>query len=268
MFYTKATIQYEGCDYAGFQFQKNALTVQEVLNTTLKEIYGKTLTTVAASRTDAGVHALEQIIKITSPNCILDHDRDLINRYLPASIRILKLATCEAEFRPTSSSRAKEYCYLFTNKKFASWEERKFISNIANPLNLEAMDRSMKLLKGVHNFVNFYSTGSNVTSTVREIYECEMSVIKPSNFFSQIELFNEAKNLNECYQIRIKASGFLKQMVRHLVAALWRVGSGKLSEEQFMNLLHGPKSTQQLWRVAAPGGLYLKKIYSLEILRI
>lgn len=261
MYYYKTTIQYAGTNYAGFQWQNGTPTVQSAFNESLSKILNGKFTTMAASRTDTGVHALDQVVKITSSDPI-----DLItfinnfNEALPNQIRCLKIENCDGLFRPSASSLSKEYRYFFTNKTQVSKVETQFIANIANKLDVEAMKICVQALIGTHNFKNFYSSGSNVKSTIRHVIVCELSEINPQEVFSNEEIFQIPKDLNNCYQLKIEANGFLKQMIRHIVSSLWMVGSGKLSTNEFIELLYAPKSDKQLWKVASPNGLYLYRI--------
>ena len=261
MNYYKATLQYDGTDYAGFQWQKDAPTVQNDLNVALKKITSGKVTTMGASRTDSGVHAFEQVVKITTENKFDCHlVLPQLNSELPSSIRVLGLSDTTSDFRPASDGRSKEYRYLFTNKFAFSKQERKYIANIAKPLNIAAMIKCAQAINGTHDFCNFVSTGSNVKTTVRTVSVCELSEIDPHQLFSESSLFHIPSELQTCYQFKIEANGFLKQMIRHLIRGLWMVGSGKITEEEFLTLLDGPKIDKQLWRVAPASGLYLYRI--------
>ncbi|MEA9355342.1 tRNA pseudouridine(38-40) synthase TruA [Bacteriovorax sp. PP10] len=261
MYYYKTTIQYEGTNYAGFQWQNDIQTVQSEFNTALSKILDGKFTTMAASRTDTGVHAMDQVVKITTDNPIkLSSFLESFNRILPSQIKCISAEPCDGLFRPSIASLSKEYRYFFTNKTQVSKEDTQFIANIANKLDIASMKICIQALIGTHDFCNFYSSGSNVKSTIREISFCELSEINPQDFFSNLELFQVPKGLHSCYQFKIEANGFLKQMIRHIVSALWMVGSGKLSADNFIILLNGPKSEKQLWKVASPNGLFLYRI--------
>lgn len=261
MNYYQATLQYDGTPYAGFQWQKDASTVQDELNQALKKILTGKISTMGASRTDSGVHAMEQVVKITTEK-ILNYQTILasINSILPPTIRCLYLAPCAGEFKPAADTISKEYRYLFTNKAEFSAEERKYIANIAHPLNFTEMKKCAEAIAGTHDFCNFVSTGSNVKTTLRSVSLCELTLINPQIFFEESSLFQIPSELTSCYQLKIVANGFLKQMIRHLMRGLWMVGSGKVSTEEFLTLLHGPKQKKQLWRVAPASGLYLYRI--------
>lgn len=261
MHYYKTIIQYQGTLYAGFQWQNGAQTVQSEFNSAVSQLIQGNFTTMASSRTDTGVHAMEQIVKISSINPIdVLSFKDAFNNTLPPQIRCTHIEECVGLFRPSAEAVSKEYRYFFTNLTQVSKEDTQFIANISNPLNLEAMNLCVQALIGQHDFCNFYSSGSNVKSTVRVISSCELSLINPQDIFSHHNLFNIPKNLLSCYELRIEANGFLKQMIRHIVSALWMAGSGKLSTDDFMKLLNGPKSPKQNWKVASPNGLFLYKV--------
>lgn len=262
MYYYKAIIQYDGTGYSGFQWQKaTGLTIQHELNQAIATMTEGRVTIAAASRTDAGVHAVEQVVKISSPLPIeLASFRRTFNEKLPAQIRCAQIGPCPGDFNPNVDSVSKEYRYLFTNTTRVLTEDRRFISNIANDLDLASIQTCVKLIRGEHDFRNFCSTGSNVRTTIRDVLTCELSEVDPRQIFANAELFQVPKDLGSCYQLKIEARGFLKQMIRHLVSALWMVGSGKISEQEFRVLLDGPKREKRLWKTAPARGLYLYKI--------
>lgn len=261
MHYYKCKIQYDGTSYAGFQWQTGLETVQNDINNTLTKILPGKVSTVAASRTDTGVHALDQTLKITCEKIIEECSfLELFNKNLPDQIRCKSIQECDGLFRPSAEARSKEYRYFFTNKKKINPEEHRFIANISNELNIEKMQMCIQALLGEHNFCNFYSHGSNVKSTIRHITACELNLTNPQDIFSDGDLFQIPSSLICCYQIRIEAKGFLKQMIRHIVSALWMVGSEKITVEEFINLLNSPKSEKQLWKVAPSNGLFLYKV--------
>lgn len=261
MHYYRTTIQYEGTNYSGFQWQNGLQTIQSEFNKALALVVDGKATTMAASRTDTGVHAIGQVVKISSINPIdLSSFLESFNKELPAQIKCIDVRVCEGLFRPSAEAESKEYRYFFTNKIQVSKEDSLFIANISNKLDIEAMQICIHALIGKHDFCNFYSSGSNVKSTVRDISLCELSIINPHDIFSQFEIFKIPRDLQSCFQLRIEANGFLKQMIRHIVSALWMVGSGKLTTDDFIKLLEGNKSQKQLWKVASPNGLFLYQI--------
>lgn len=261
MHYYKAIVQYQGTRYAGFQWQNGLKTIQNEINIALSNTFVGKFSTMASSRTDSGVHAFHQVVKITSNTSI--HTLTILqklNRELPNDIQFLHLEECAGSFKPASDTEKKEYRYFFTNKATIPKEDGQLIANIAKPLNLEAMKFCAKALLGQHDFCNFYSSGSNVRTTVREVLICELTEVNPQNVFKNHPFFKISQNINQCYQLQIEANGFLKQMIRHIVSGLWMVGSGKMTTEDFLLLIDGPKSKKQLWKVAPANGLFLYHI--------
>jgi tRNA pseudouridine38-40 synthase len=259
--YYKATIQYDGSDHFGFQWQLGIPTLQNDFNLSIQQLVGGKITSMGASRTDTGVHAFHQVVKVTSANPIdRENFKTELNQVLPQQIRCLDFAPCASSFKPVSDSKLKEYRYFFTNTLKSECNEQKFIANNPFKLDIEAMKYCAGKIVGKHDFKNFCSMGSNVKTTIREITFCELTEVNPHIIFRDSSLFHIDENLTSCYQLRIEASGFLKQMIRHLMSALWRVGSGKFTTDEFELLLNGPLKEKRLWKVADPRGLYLYKI--------
>lgn len=261
MHYYRIKLQYDGTDFAGFQWQKGPATIQEELNHALSKIQIGKITTMGASRTDSGVHAHDQMVKITSENLLsistLPAD---LNRLLPRSIRCRSAEDCAGTFHPARDATLKEYRYLFTNTGRVSEKTRRFVANMPRPLKFDLMHQCTEAFTGEHDYVNFFSTGSNVTSTVRTVSRCELSEVDPRDLFSDPMLFSLPADLERCTQLRIEADGFLKQMIRHLVAALWMVGTEKLTVAEFKSLLAGPRNPKQQWKIATARGLHLYRV--------
>ncbi len=261
MYYYRSRVQYDGTGYFGFQWQKDLPTIQNDFNLALGKLVDGKFTTMGASRTDTGVHALEQYVKITS-DVEIDCSSILqkLNQVLPSQIRCLEISPSDRSYKPTNDCLSKEYRYLFTNTIGDNHAERKFVANNPYPLNIEAMRTCIAALVGEHDFHNFVSMGSNVKTTIREIYSCELTEVDPRIVLSHSEVFPLPDNLVKCYQLRVEGNGFLKQMLRHLMTALWKVGNGRLSVDEFMLLLNGPRRSKTLWKVANPKGLFLYRI--------
>src|SRR5690606_14561293 len=170
MNYYKASVQYDGTNYCGVQWQKDIASIQKDINVALSTLVPGKITTMSASRTDTGVHALEQIVKITSEEEIdCTSFLDLFNQALPPEIFCLKIGLCLGSFNPTQFSSSKEYRYLFSNTLESRGIENKYIASYPYELNIKAMQEAARLIVGTHDFKNFYSLGSNVKTTIREI---------------------------------------------------------------------------------------------------
>ncbi len=262
MNYYRAIFQYIGTRYIGFQYQEDGSTVQSEINKALKNLLDCHLTTKGSSRTDTGVHALKQIVKITSEKPIFLNDFiGELNHHLPLDIRCLSLEKCDYSFQPTTNN-LKEYRYFFTNNQKPSSISCPFIVNFSPKLDLASMKHCLDYIIGKHDFCNFYSSGSNVTSTIRTIFLAELTEINPHETFKLYPLFQVPENIQACFELKIQGNGFLKQMNRHVVSALWKVGSGHMSTSEFKKLVNGEKVAQQIWKVAPSHGLFLWDIHN------
>lgn len=257
MYYYKATIQYDGTDRTGFQWQEGMPTIQGDLNLSLKKIFPGKVTTRAASRTDKGVHAFGQVVKISAEDAIPLNVGSL-NAVLPSHIRCLTLYACDGDFIPSVDQLSKEYRYLFTNTPGSSGQDQRYIAQTPYTLNFDHMQTCVEMLKGTNDFKNFWSIGGIANTTIRDILEVDLTLIDPSELFRD-SLFS-ADEVTSCWQFRIVGKGFLKHMVRHLVGSLWMVGNGRLSVENFSQYLHGELREQRPWKKADPRGLYLVKV--------
>lgn len=257
MNYYKAIIQYDGSDRIGFQWQNGMPTIQGDINLSLQKILQGKVTTRAASRTDKGVHAFGQVVKISAEDSS-PIDADKLNSALPSHIRCLELVPCAGDFLPSVDQLSKEYRYVFTNTPGISGQDQRYIAQTPFELNFENMQTCVAMLKGTNDFKNFWSIGGLSNTTIREIIDCDLTLIDPRDLFKD-SLFS-AGDVTSCWQFRIVGTGFLKHMVRHLVGSLWMVGNGRLSVEDFAKLLHGPQREQRPWKKADPRGLYLLKV--------
>lgn len=257
MNYYKAIIQYDGTDRIGFQWQEGMPTIQGDLNESLQKILEGKVTTRSASRTDKGVHAFGQVIKISAEDPT-PLDATKLNEALPSHIRCLKISPCAGDFIPSVDQVSKEYRYLFTNTPGNSGQDQRYIAQTPFTLNFDQIQSCVEMLKGRNDFKNFWSIGGISNTTIRDILECDLTVIDPHELFKG-SLFTTGQ-VTSCWQFRIVGKGFLKHMVRHLVGALWMVGNGRLSVQDFSNLLHGELKEARPWKKADPRGLYLLKV--------
>lgn len=257
MNYYKAILQYDGSDRMGFQYQDGMPTIQGDLNLSLEKILQGKVTTRAASRTDKGVHAMGQVVKISAEDSSpLDSAR--VNSALPSHMRCLDLSSCAGDFIPSVDQVSKEYRYLFTNTPGISGENQRYIAQTPYPLNMDHIQSCVEMLKGTNDFRNFWSIGGISNTTIREILECDLTMINPHELFE--DTFFTAGDVTSCWQFRIIGKGFLKHMVRHLVGSLWMVGNGRLTVKDFSELLYGQQKHQRPWKKADPRGLYLMRV--------
>ncbi|HXH75570.1 MAG TPA: tRNA pseudouridine(38-40) synthase TruA [Bacteriovoracaceae bacterium] len=251
--YYRLTIQYKGTKYLGWQVQPAdaGQTVQGNLNRALKTISkSEEVRSMGAGRTDSGVHALGQIAKVSLPLDILPEKLiKALNSHLPDDIRVIAAEISDEAFMPTVHAKSKEYHYRFTSERMFTAFQNDLIANHPFDLDVDKMREACKVLVGKHDFSNFFTEGTEVSSNIREILECELLEISQG----------EWNMLPRHYVFRIVGTGFLKQMVRLLVGAVWNVGRGKITVNDLQAALSAEK-TQRLGPVAPPEGLYMVRV--------
>lgn len=234
-------LDYVGTRYHGWQLQPGKDTVQKRLEDALSSLCNEDIHTVASGRTDSGVHAIGQVVHFdTDTNYELVAYVRGVNNYLPDTIRVLSAKEVDENFHARFSATKKTYLYLMYQSK----QERAVYANRAlriDQIDENAVNKACKELLGEHDFTSFMSAGSSVKTTIRTVYRAEL--IKKG----------------ETYEFYICANGFLYNMVRKIVASLLRVGSGKMSVEEFKEKIDKPCITS-LPYVASAHGLYLLNV--------
>lgn len=209
-------VEYDGTNYAGWQRQENALTVQQVLEEKLGKLTRERITLHGASRTDAGVHARGQSAHFdTSSRIPAEKFSFAVNTMLPEDIRVRLSREVPESFHARFSTRGKRYCYLFQVSPHASPLNRLNHAHVIYPLNEVFMQEEARDLIGTHDFAAFAASGSVVRDTVRTIRRAD------------VERFGEEIRLT------LEGSGFLYNMVRIIAGTLIGVGSGKMEPGAF-----------------------------------
>jgi tRNA pseudouridine38-40 synthase len=254
----KLTLQYKGTHYQGFQIQTIGQTIQGELNKALKILSkSENVKSIGSGRTDSGVHAFAQIVRIEIPVDIPEVSlQRAINSHLPHDIRVTDAVRCTREFHPIFSAQSKEYNYVFSNEQSISPFAYELVTLFPFELEIERMRQGCKIFCGEHDFVNFQCTGTDIETTVRTIFNCELIHYQSSGHWEHI--------LSNYYVLHIVGSGFLKQMVRLMMGALWNLGRGKITLEDLQKALTAPLETPRAKRLGAtapPQGLYLKEVH-------
>jgi tRNA pseudouridine38-40 synthase len=249
MNYYKLTISYKGTNYCGWQIQSQGeRTIQGELNSVLNKILKEEVKTIGSGRTDSGVHALNQVVKVsTSKNIECINLKNALNSLLPNDISVNKVESTTKEFRPTNDAKVKEYHYYFSNNKHVHPLVFDLIANISFDLNFSQMAEACECFLGVHDFSDFQCVGTDVQSTTREIFECKLEKVQSLLNICEVE---------NCYVLKVRGSGFLKQMVRLMMGTIWQIGRAKTPLEELKLSMNDPLG-KKLGPVAAPEGLYL-----------
>jgi len=239
--YVRATVEYDGTDYCGFQWQDDRPTVQGELERALAAVTRETIRITAAGRTDAGVHARGQVIAFHTGwrHPLTDLERGL-NALLAEDVAVRELALVEEGFHPRFSARSREYRYTVFNQPLRSPLARRFSYHWSHPLDVEAMNRAARALIGTHDFATFGQPPQG-ENTVRRVMRAWCSREGPFVYLD------------------IEANAFLRRMVRSIVGTLLQVGSGKLSPRDFAEILHAAERSLA-GPTAPPHGLCLMRV--------
>ena len=231
----KITISYDGSEFFGSQSQKHtSKTVLGTLQNVLLHL-GIENPLIASGRTDTGVHATAQVCHLDLPPFWKDLNKlhTTLHRMLPLSITVKKITPVSDKFHARYSAVARSYRYILTTSRPSPFEA-KYVTFIER-IDFEKLQTNLQLFLGEHDFVNFQKTGSDVKSSVREIYHSFAYMYKNYTI------------------LHFKANGFLRSQVRLMCAAAL-----KLEAPQIEAMLKNKECFKL--KPAAPNGLYLTKI--------
>jgi tRNA pseudouridine38-40 synthase len=220
----KITLAYDGTDFAGWQRQAEARTVQAAIEDALQPIEGQRAVVIGAGRTDAGVHAAAQVasVRVKSP-LPCDVLRRALNATLPADVRVLAVEDAAPDFNAQFAATAKTYRYDLWSGAVLPPVIRRTAWHIPPALDVGLMDVAAQSIVGVHDFAGFQASGSDVLTTVREI-------VASSVFRAHlIPLFPEnvaRADPGLLLRYEVTGTGFLRHMVRTIVGTLVEIGRG------------------------------------------
>lgn len=215
-------LEYDGTAYHGWQRQKNALTIQEVLETALAKLTGEAAKVHGSGRTDAGVHARGQVANFhTAGRIPLKAFYAGLNSLLPRDLAVLDAAEVPMDFHARKSARAKTYEYRILNRRQPSPLNRRYAWVVREPLNLEAMTAAAAALPGEHDFSAFKASGG-----------------APGHAVRQVSAASWRQGAAGRLRFSITANGFLRGMVRSLVGTMVEIGLGKRPPEDLAGLLN------------------------------
>jgi len=234
-------IEYVGTRYRGWQVQKNARTVAGELQRAVRAVAGRDPGELYGSgRTDAGVHALEQVAHLDletrmPPAQLLWR----INEELPPDINVLALEPAARRFHARHAARARSYLYQISRRRTALGKP--FVWWVKDALDAAAMARAAGRFEGMHDFQSFTDQDPEEGSTRVQVESVEV------------------REEGALILIRILGSHFLWKMVRRMVGVLAEVGRGALGEDDVARLLRGP-SDAVAPLTAPPSGLFLERV--------
>ncbi|WP_153722586.1 tRNA pseudouridine(38-40) synthase TruA [Sporosarcina cascadiensis] len=239
----KATVSYDGTDFAGYQSQPNMRTVQSEIDKALVKLHkDPSVHSVASGRTDSGVHALGQVIHFDTPLDLGNRWRMALNVLLPKDVRVVEVEEAAADFHARYSAAGKTYQYRWTYNEVQSPFERNFAVHLGRwDPDIERMRKAAQHLIGTHDFTSFCSAKTATSNKVRTI--------------RKLTLEKQGDHL----LLEVEGDGFLYNMVRTIAGVLLAVGIGWDEPEDVKRILD-TKDRKSAGKTAPAHGLYLLEV--------
>jgi pseudouridylate synthase I len=236
-------LEYDGTNYAGWQRQKNAVTIQGKIEEAIYAISNEKVNLVGCSRTDSGVHA-RYFVANYNTNSTHEIYKLIggINHKLPDDIVVLNGYEEDENFHSRYNCKGKTYSYTILNRSEPCAIYRNYVHRVQKRLDDEKMQRAAQYLIGTNDFSAFKNIGSSVKTSVRTI--------------TQLDVVRE----NDIIKVIASADGFLYNMVRIITGTLINVGFGKIEPEKIIEILKSNDRTKA-GKAVPPQGLCLEKVY-------
>ncbi|MBR62230.1 MAG: tRNA pseudouridine(38-40) synthase TruA [Dehalococcoidia bacterium] len=218
-------IEYDGSCYRGFQYQKNHSSIQEEVEAALEKLTSQNIKISGAGRTDAGVHALGQVIAFNLNTDLMANQVLMgLNHYLPRDIVVKTAYEVDKDFDPRRMAVSRIYKYSILNRKVRSPLQLRYSTLIRESLDIEEMRHAAEVMLGTHDFGAFAGALPKSTdSTIRNISKLEITMI------------------GEKIEIEVEGNAFLPHQVRRMVGAIIDVGLGKISVD-YINMMLDSKN--------------------------
>lgn len=244
----KVTVSYDGTNFFGFQRQPNKRTVEGVLFEKINLMAKKpdpAIIVYGSGRTDAGVHALAQVVHFDFPFELSTQSMYKgLNSILPLDMQVVDVQIVADDFHARYDVSGKKYLYRLDLGEFSNPFKRNYTAHWKFPVDMDKLTRALHDLVGEHDFTSFVASGSTARSNVRTIYDARAT--KDAN--------------NNEIQIEFYGNGFLYNQVRIMVGVVLEIASG-YREEGDIQRLYEIKDRTQARRTMPASGLYLKHVY-------
>jgi tRNA pseudouridine38-40 synthase len=241
-------VAFDGTDYNGWQWQPDAITIQEVIENTLTQLYaGTKIAITGSSRTDAGVHANAFAVSFSVPARPAITPFKLhgaLNNMLPDAIRIRSLKPVELDFHARFNAKGKAYTYIINHGQKSPFNNRYTLFSYQR-LNIQALREAAALLVGTHDFASFAVNNRQYKTTVRTIFRIDI------------------QEFGDLICITFIGNGFLYKMIRCIIGTLLAVATGKSSVAEVSEIL-AAKERDAAHNTALPHGLFLMKVFYNE----
>jgi len=236
-------LEYDGTHYHGWQRQKSDPTIQAIIEDRIQVMVEEPVKLIGSGRTDAGVHALNQVCNfITRSKIDPESMRKGLNSLLPDDISVRQAKYVHLDFHSRYSAKSKTYEYRILNQREPNLFLRFFTWHIRGKLNLAEMGRCLPLLIGKHDFASFRSSGSGNIDPVREMTRAELHGPEEGTF-----------------NFLFEAEGFLRHMVRNIMGTVVDVGRCRINRDEFEEIFRS-KDRRKAGIKAPPQGLFLKMV--------
>lgn len=243
----RATVEYDGTDFVGYQVQAKGRTVQGEIEKSLKQVTRAAIRIDGAGRTDAGVHATGQVIAFNVGwRHPLEELQRALNAVLPEDIVIRELNVTRLAFHPRFEAISRTYCYQIVNQAWPAVLLRRYSYHLNRPLDVAAMNQASHLLLGLHDFASFGKPPQG-NNTVRTLSEAEWTAKEDRLIF------------------RVTANAFLYRMVRTMVGTLVQVGLGRLQVADVEDILEAKDLTRSAPPAPAQGLCLVSVTYPEDV---
>lgn len=239
----RIVIEYDGTDYCGWQIQPNGISIQEVLENTIAGITQEPVRLTGSGRTDAGVHALNQVANFMTHSSIpCSNLLKGINSLLPCDISVKEVRDVDENFHARYSAKSKAYLYRINNCSVRSALGYRYAWHISESIDIETMDESSRVLVGTHDFSSFCASDGDSENHIRTVTSIGISGVAGGSI-----------------EVHVEANGFLRYMVRNIVGTLVDIGKRKITADEFRQIFEARDRTKA-GITAPPQGLYLKEV--------
>jgi len=235
-------IEYDGTKYYGFQWQLGLPTIQDEVEKAINKFCGWSSRAVAASRTDAGVHAKGQVVSFWAREGLSTMTMvKALNYYLPTNIAVKAASRTSDDFNVRRDALSREYCYYILNTESRSPFSEGFALHVSSTLDTNLMNKACQLIVGSHDFTSFVTSLNSPKSAVRNVYKAEV-------------------DKKQCLIVfRMVADSFLPHQIRNTIGFLIKLGSGRMGIEDLKNIMEA-----RIFGLAGPRapayGLFLNKV--------
>ncbi len=240
----RIVIEYDGTDFAGWQFQPQERTVQDEIEKAIEQISGNRSRVTGSGRTDAGVHARGQVAHFsTTARLGPDEWVGALNANLPKDVRVLDAARADPGFDARRSAGGKWYRYEVFTGRVAPAIDRNRVWHLPMDIDVEAMRKAARYFRGEHDFRSFRGSGCASKNTVRVIRRLKIKRVDADRVIFDIE-----------------ATAFLKHMVRNIVGTLVEVGRGRIAPKEVKDIINA-RDRRRAGPTAPAQGLTLMTVY-------